>query len=158
MATYSVILPLIGSGTSFQPVYVDDVALAVEKVVTNPRLTGIFELGGPEIITFKETISKMLKVIRRKRIIFNIPFVLATLIARIFSIMNNLSLGIVKSPFTVDNVQQLKMDNIVCVSESSFEDLGIKPQDIDTIIPLYLYAFRPYGQYNDITTSAKNIN
>ena len=158
MASYSLILPLIGASTKFQPVYVDDVALAVEKVLKDSRLTGVFELGGPEIITLKETIEKMLIVIRRKRFLISIPFGPANFLAIIFNVMRKLSLGIVKPPFTVDNVRQLKKDNIVCKKEKSFEDLGIKPQNIDTIIPLYLYAFRPYGQYSDITTSADRPN
>jgi NADH dehydrogenase len=87
-----------------------------------------------------------------------IPFGLANLIATVFTLINKLSLGVMKPPFTVDNVQQLKTDNIVCETQRSFEDLGIKPQNIDTIIPLYLYAFRPYGQYNDITSSAEKRN
>jgi NADH dehydrogenase len=155
MASYSLVIPLIGPSTKFQPVYVDDVALVVEKVLKDSIFKGIFELGGPEVLTFEETIKKMLTVIRRKRLLFNIPFGPAKLIASIFALMNRVSLGIVKPPFTVDNVKQLKNDNIVSKMENSFEDLGIKPQNIDTIIPLYLYAYRPYGQYNDITASAK---
>ena len=158
IASYSFIVPLIGPNTKFQPVYVDDVALAVEKVLKDKTLKGVFELGGPQIMTLKETIKNMLIVVRRKRILLSIPFGPANLIASIFTAMNKLSLGIVKPPFTVDNVQQLKTDNIVCKMEKSFEDLGIKPQNIDTIIPLYLYAYRPYGQYNDLTSSAKKTN
>ena len=155
IASYSLIVPLIGPSTKFQPVYVDDVALAVEKVLKDSILSGVFELGGPQIMTLKQAINKMLLVIRRKRILLSIPFGPANLIARVFTTISKLSLGLVKPPFTVDNVQQLKTDNIVCKMERSFEDLDIKPQNIDTIIPLYLYSYRPYGQYNEITTSAK---
>lgn len=155
IASYSLVIPLIGQSTKFQPVYVDDVALAVEKVLEDASLNGVFELGGPQIMTLEETIKKMLLVIRRKRMLLNIPFGLAKLIAGIFTLMNKLSLGIVKPPFTVDNVEQLKVDNTVSKTERSFEDLAIKPQSLDTIIPLYLYAYRPYGQYNEITSSAK---
>jgi NADH dehydrogenase len=158
MASYSLIVPLIGQSTKFQPVYVDDVALAVEKVLEDSSLIGVFELGGPEIFTFRETIEKMLLVVRRKRFVLAIPFSLAHLMASGFTLINRLSLGLVKPPFTVDNVEQLKTDNIVGKTQKSFEDLGIKPKNIDTIIPLYLYSFRPYGQYNDITRSADKIN
>jgi NADH dehydrogenase len=158
IASYSLIVPLIGPSTKFQPVYVDDVALAVEKVLLDPSLSGVFELGGPEILSFRQIIEKLFIVIRRKRLILAIPFGLANLIATVFTLINKLSLGVMKPPFTVDNVQQLKTDNIVCETQRSFEDLGIKPQNIDTIIPLYLYAFRPYGQYNDITSSAEKRN
>ena len=158
IAASSLIVPLIGANTRFQPVYVDDVAMVVEKVLADSILTGVFELGGPEIMSLKEMIARMLVVIRRKRVLLSIPFGPANLIASVFSIINKASFGIMKPPFTVDNVHQLKSDNIVSEKESSFKDLDIKPQNVDTIIPLYLYSFRPYGQYNDITTSAKKPN
>ena len=158
LASYSLIVPLIGPSTKFQPVYVDDIALAIEKILKDSSLTGVFELGGPEIMTFKEIIKKTLIVIRRRRFLFSIPFGIANFIAHIFNIIKKLSFGIVKPPFTVDNIHDLKRDSTVCKEEKSFEDLGINPQNIDTIIPLYLYAFRPYGQYNDITSSSNQPN
>ena len=153
LATISPIIPIFGQKTKFQPVYVDDVALAVEKISMDKRLKGIFELGGPEILTFEELIKKMLFIIRRKRLVVNIPFNLAALMAGLFEILNKISLGLVPIPFTQDNVQQLQIDNIISGDKKSFEDLGIKPQNVDTILPLYLYSYRPHGQYNEITHS-----
>ena len=155
IAAYSPIVPLIGKGTMFQPVYVDDVALAVEKIVTDRDLKGVFELGGPEILTFEKLINKMLFVIRRKRLVFNIPFSLANLMAAIFELINKETFGVAPLPFTQDNVTQLQVDNIVSKGKKSFKHLNIKPKTIDTIIPLYLYSYRPHGQYNEITQSAK---
>tara|TARA_Y200000002_G_scaffold290066_1_gene244158 strand:- start:2440 stop:3435 length:996 start_codon:yes stop_codon:yes gene_type:complete len=155
LATYSPFLPLIGKSTQFQPVYVDDVALAIEKIATEKELIGIFELGGPEILTFEKLIKKMLFVIRRNRLILTIPFGIANLMATVFELIQNLSFGLLPLPFSKDNVQQLRNHNIVFEGNNSFNDLGIKPKDIDTIIPLYLYSYRPHGQFNDITNSAK---
>ena len=158
LATYSFLVPLIGSNTKFQPVYVDDVASAVEKISTEKSLNGIFELGGPEILSFKQMIQKMLNIIRRKRLIINLPLNIAKLIAIFFELSSKLTVGLFPIPFTLDNVTQLTVDNVVSDREKTFKDLGIKPQNIDTIIPMYLYSYRPHGQYNDITQSANKTN
>ncbi len=158
MALLSPFLPIIGSNTKFQPVYVDDIALAIEKIISRKNIQGVFELGGPEVLTFKSLIKKMLFVIRRKRIILNIPFNLARFIATITQLINKGTLGLAPLPFTQDNVLQLQVDNVVSGQTKSFKELGIKPQNIDTIIPLYLFSYRPHGQYNEITQSAKKNN
>ncbi len=154
LATYSMFVPLIGNNTKFQPVYVDDVALAVEKIATEKALTGIFELGGPEILSFRQIIEKMLKIIRRKRLIINLPLSIAKILAIFFEGSSKMTFGLIPVPFTQDNVKQLKVDNVVSEEERSFKDLGIKPQNIDTIVPVYLYSYRPHGQYNEVTQSA----
>ena len=158
LATYSPCVPIIGQNTKFQPVYVDDVALAVEKIATDKNLRGIFELGGPDILTLKELIKKMLLIIRRKRLVLNITFNIARLMAQSFEIINKMTLGLAPLPFTIDNVKQLQRDNVISEDKNSFKDLGIKPQNIDTIIPLYLYSYRPHGQYNEIVHSADKVN
>ena len=158
MACYSPFLPLIGGFTKVQPVYVDDIAQAIEKIAMAKNLKGVFELGGPEIFTFNEIIKKMLLIIRRKRHIFNISFGIARPLAMMFEIINKLSLRLFPIPFTQENVKQLKEDNVVSTNMRSFKDLDIKPQNLDTILPLYLYSFRPHGQYNEITESANKAN
>ena len=73
MARLSPVLPLPGAKARFQPVYVDDVAKAVEKAVFSNGIRGIYELGGNEILTLKELIDLMLEVIRRKRLVIPLP-------------------------------------------------------------------------------------
>lgn len=158
MAFYSPVLPLIGSLTKVQPVYVDDVAYAIEKIALGRDLKGVFELGGPEIFTFTEIIRKMLIEIRRKRVIFSIPFGTAKFMALVFEVINKLTLRLAPLPFTQDNVRQLQLDNVVSTKMRSFKFLNIDPKNLDTILPLYLYSFRPHGQYNEITRSANKVN
>ena len=155
IASYSAVIPLIGEHTRFQPVFVDDLAKAVEKTLIDKKVKGIFEIGGPEILTHKQNIQKMLDVVRRKRIIVSVPFKLATIMATAFGYIKTISFGIFKPPFTIDNVKQLKVDNIVGKKAKSLKDLQIAPKTIDSIIPTYLYPFRPYGQYNEITEISK---
>src|ERR1700709_451560 len=76
LATISPMLPLIGGGlTRLQPVYVGDVASAVADAVdgkTRPGAT--YELGGPEVLTMRETIEIILAAIGRKRMLVSLPF------------------------------------------------------------------------------------
>lgn len=68
------VLPIVGGATKFQPVYVDDVAQAAVKGVLGQAVPGIYELGGPDVMTFRELMQVMLDVIRRRRFVANIPF------------------------------------------------------------------------------------
>ena len=158
MAVYSFIIPVIGGNTKVQPVYVDDVALAVEKIIMKKDFCGIIELGGPETFSFNDLIKKILVVIRRKRIILRIPPTTANLMAMTFEFFKKITLGFAPLPFTRDNVLQLKVDNVVSTDGNSFKELDIEPKNVDTIIPLYLFSYRPHGQYNDVTKSANKSN
>ena len=79
MARYSPALPLIGGGTmKFQPVYVGDVAEAFARAVDGEIEGGkIYELGGPEVLTFRECLEEILEITERKRILLNTPWWLA---------------------------------------------------------------------------------
>ncbi len=73
MATKGPVLPLVGGGTKFQPVYVDDVAAAAVKGVKG-EAQGVYELGGPDVESLSTIIGRMLAVIRRRRLVLNLPF------------------------------------------------------------------------------------
>ena len=80
----SPILPIVGGNTKFQPVYVDDIAKVIEKILKNEKNRNndncsIYELGGPDIMSFHSLMVKMLTFIYRKRLIINLPFWLAKL-------------------------------------------------------------------------------
>ena len=81
MARFSPALPLIGGGhTRFQPVFVGDVAAAIADAVDGKARAGtIYELGGPEVHTFKELMQFMLATIERKRLLVPLPFCVAKL-------------------------------------------------------------------------------
>lgn len=151
------ILPVIGANTKFQPVYVDDIAQAVTKGVED-NVHGVFELGGPDVATFRALMQQMLEVIQRRRLILNIPFFAARLMAFGFDMLQVVSLGLIKNPAaTRDQVKNLARDNVASASAKSFADLGITPTSLDTVLPDYLWRFRPSGQYAEIKNSAKNL-
>lgn len=142
IAAISPVLPLIGGGdTRFQPVYVGDVADAVIKCLDDPATAGrTYELGGPKIYSFRELIELLLAEIRRKRLLIDLPFGLASLQARLMAILPN-------PPLTPDQVELLKGDNIVASGALGLADLGIQPTPVEAILPTYLDRFRRGGWY-----------
>jgi len=146
MARFSPFLPLVGGGhTRFQPVYVGDLAEALALTVDGKAKAGTtYELGGPEVLTFRECMEHMLKVIDRSRVLVPIPWPIASLQGAI--------LGLLPNPLlTSDQVTLLKSDNVV--SDAARTDgrtlaaLGITPQSLDAILPSYLWRYRVAGQY-----------
>lgn len=151
------VLPVIGANTRFHPVFVDDVAAAAVQGVIGD-VSGIYELGGPDVNTFRELMQQMLDVVQRRRLILNIPFPIAGLMALGFDILQAVTLGLVKNPAaTRDQVKNLRVDNVVSEGAKSFADLGITPTALEAVLPEYLWRFRPSGQYAAIKNSAKNI-
>ena len=156
MTRTSPVLPLVGADTKFQPVWVDDVAQAAVMGVTG-KAAGIYELGGPDVMTFRELMSTMLRIINRRRGVVGLPFWLGNILATVMGVVQAVSLGIVKAPITKDQVANLRSDNIVSADAKGFADLGIDPTDLEAVLPDYLWRFRPSGQYDAIKKSAKNL-
>jgi NADH dehydrogenase len=156
MARVGSILPVIGAETLFQPVYVDDVAAAAEHAVTT-GMSGVYELGGPDVCSFRELMHIMLETIRRRRLIINIPFWAGRILATLTWIGQFLSLGIVKAPVTQDQLINLAIDNVVSEDAQGLEAFDIRPTALTAILPDYLWRFRPSGQYDAIKESAKNL-
>jgi len=149
-------LPLIGGGnTKFQPVFVGDVAEAVAKAVDGALKPGAtYELGGPEIKTFRELMEITLKVINRKRLLLPLPFPLARLQAGLFETIDTVTFGLALPSalrLTRDQVTLLARDNIVSEEAKrqglTLEGMGIEGETIEAIVPSYLYRFRKAGQF-----------
>ncbi len=150
-------LPIVGAETKFQPAYVDDVAHAVEMGVKGDAASGIYELGGPDASTFRELMQEMLGVIRRRRLILNIPFWAAGIMAGVMEVVQTITLGLVRAQLTRDQVASLRVDNIVSDEAKGFTDLGIDPTATEAVLPDYLWRFRPAGQYEALKESAENL-
>lgn len=157
MSRFGPVLPVIGADTKFQPVYVDDVAAVAANAVLGQVPAGVYELGGPDVHSFRELMQLMLGVIRRRRLIVNIPFWAARSMASVFAIVRALSLGLVKGPVTKDQVINLGVDNVVSDDAKGFDALGMRPTAMEAVLPDYLWRFRPSGQYDAIKESAKNL-
>jgi NADH dehydrogenase len=157
MSRMGPILPVVGGATRFQPVHVDDVAQAAVKGVLG-QANGVYELGGPEVASFHDLMVKMLGVIRRRRLVLNIPFFVARIMATGLDFASALTLGLFPNKMlTRDQVTSLGRDNVVSPGAKGFADLGITPADMDSVLPEYLWCYRPSGQYAAIKESAKNL-
>jgi uncharacterized protein YbjT (DUF2867 family) len=146
LARLSPILPLIGGGhTRFQPVYVGDVAQAALNALNDPTSEGrIFELGGPEVLTFKEIMQMVLKQTHRKRLLMPVPFAVARVQAAV--------LGLLPKPLlTLDQVKLLQRNNVVADGALGLRDLGIAPIAAEAILPSYLWRFRKHGEFEIVS-------
>lgn len=144
--------------TKFQPVYVDDVAAAAEKVLTTDAAPGVYELGGPRVASLGRLVSEMLVVIRRRRWLFEMPGTLARLQGWGLDTVQKLSFGLVNnSVLTRDQVRLLTKDNVVAADARGFDALGIEPTAMEAILDSYLYVYRPHGQYDAIQESAERL-
>ena len=158
MTKFGPVLPLVGGESRFQPVYVDDVAKAAVAGVLGQAAPGVYELGGPDVESLHDLMVKMLKVIRRRRLIVNLPFWVGSVMAFGFGAMQALTVGLIRNGIlTRDQVRQLRRDNVVGEGAKGFADLGIEPTDMDAVLADYLWPYRPGGQYSDLQASARNL-
>jgi NADH dehydrogenase len=149
LARLSPALPLIGGGrTKFQPVFAGDVGqAAANAAIDSGRAGTTYELGGPEVLTFRELLEAVLRYTSRRRLLLPMPFWMAKLQAVLTWPLPNAI-----RPITVDQVRLLKTDNIV--SEAAKREnrtlaaLGVSPPAaVEAIVPEYLERFRPKGQF-----------
>jgi uncharacterized protein YbjT (DUF2867 family) len=140
-------LPLVGGGhTRFQVAFVGDVAEAIARAVNGDARPGAtYELGGPDVRSFKELMEFMLATIQRRRLLMPVPFGLMKFNATFLQLLP-------KPPITPDQVEMLKYDNVVSAEAQrdgrTLEGLGIVPQSAAAIVPTYLWRFRKTGQFN----------
>ena len=152
------VLPVVGAGTKFQPVYVDDVAQAAVKGALGEAAPGVYEIGGPEVDTFRGLMGRMLKVIQRRRAVLNVPFFLANIMGFAFDAVQAVTLGLIENKMiTRDQVRNLRRDNVVSPDARGLADLGITPTAMEAVLPEYLWRYRPSGQFAAIKDSAKNL-
>jgi uncharacterized protein YbjT (DUF2867 family) len=138
------VLPIVGADTKFQPVWVEDVAEAAAMAACGDAGPGTYELGGPTVCTLREAVELMLRVTRRRRLIVNMPFFIARMDAWFLQMLPNPLL-------TVDQVRLLEHDNVVTDGANTLADLGVEPTGAEGVIESYLYAYRPQGQYTQLT-------
>jgi uncharacterized protein YbjT (DUF2867 family) len=149
MARVSPFLPLIGGGrTMLQPVSADNVGLAIAAACAGRCVPGTtYELGGPEVVTFRQLLDKTLEWSGRKRHYLRIPFWAAKLGALLTVPLPN---GL--RPLTVDQVRMLQSDNVVSqaalTERRTLAGLGIEhPHTMEAVVPGYLERFQPHGQF-----------
>ena len=140
------VFPLFGGTTNFQPVSVADVAEAVAAAATGAGKTGkIYELGGPEVLSYRQLVDKVLVETKRSNPILPLPLWVGALIAIPMSILP-------KPPVTADQVKLLGVDNVVSAQaiaeKRTIAAFGIVPRPLDAVLPTYMWRFAPNGQFD----------
>ncbi|MDO5614045.1 MAG: complex I NDUFA9 subunit family protein [Paracoccus sp. (in: a-proteobacteria)] len=155
---FPLILPIAGAATRMQPVYVGDVAKAAAKAVNGQAQPGIYELGGPDILTVDDIVRQALHSARRRRGLFKMPFWFAGIAGGALDLVQTLTGGLVTNRvMTRDFVRLMRHDNVVSEGARTLADLGIEPVAAEAVIDSYLWPFRPSGQYDEIKESAQNL-
>ena len=138
MAQVAPVMPVFFGDTRMQPAYAGDVADAIATVLEQKR-SGVWELGGPDVMTFRDIIRWILTETRRRRMLVEIPPALAFLQAAVAE-------RVPGKPLTRDQLRMLRRDNVVAPDAAGFASLGLVPASIDLIVPGYLARFRPGGR------------
>ena len=137
------IFPLYYEGkTKFAPIHCSDLTDVIFKVISNNVNSKIIECVGPEIISFKEILEKLLNLIGKKRLLIPMPLPLAQLSARCFEIMP-------KPILTRDQLKLLKYDNVLSGKYKSNLDIGVPSlKYFDEEVKKYCYMWREGGQFS----------
>ncbi len=137
------IFPLYYSGnTKFAPIHCSDLTDIIHHIISKKISSKIIECVGPEIITFKEILIKLLKLIDKKRILLPIPLSLATISAKLFEIMP-------RPLLTRDQLRLLKYDNVPTKKYKTNFDIGVPSLRLfDEEVKKYCYMWRDGGQFS----------
>ncbi len=137
------IFPLYYEGkTKFAPIHCSDLTDVILNVISNNVNSKIIECVGPEIISFKEILEKLLNLIGKKRLLIPMPLPMAQISARFFEIMP-------KPLLTIDQLKLLKYDNILSGKYKSNSDIGVPGlRYFDDEVKKYCYMWREGGQFS----------
>ena len=144
--------PLYYKGnTKFTPIHCSDLTDIILYIISKNIYSKIIECVGPEIITFKEIIKKLLSLIGKKRILLPFPLAVAQFSARFFEIMPN-------PLITRDQLRLLKYDNVPSGKYKTNSDIGVPSlRYFDTEVKKYCYMWREGGQFSTEKYTSEKI-
>ncbi len=131
------VVPLIGGGrTRLQPVYVEDVAEAIARMLADRGTAGrTYELAGPRVHTLRELVNLVQRLIGRPPLVVPVPFRVAEVLAQLFELLPS-------PPLTTSQVDLLKADNVASGTLPGFGTLDIQPKAVEEIVPTYVGRIR----------------
>jgi uncharacterized protein YbjT (DUF2867 family) len=137
------VFPLYYSGkTKFTPIHCSDLTDVIYETITKNINSKIIECVGPEVISFREIIERLLTLINKKRLLLPMPLQLATLTAKIFQLLPNPIL-------TEDQLRLLKYDNVLSGKYKSNSDIGVPSKKyFNDEVKKYSYMWREGGQFS----------
>ena len=140
IARLSPMLPVIAGNSHFQPVYVLDVAAATCAALSRPDATGqVFELGGPDVLSFRDILKMISNETRQNRRLVEVPAGVAALMGRMGDLLPFM-------PITSDQLAMLQKDNVA--SGPGLAELGIVPTPMAAFVPAMLERYRPSGRFH----------
>jgi len=137
------IFPLYYEGkTKFMPIHCSDLADVIYKVISKNIYSKVIECVGPEVMTFKEILEKLLKLINKKRILIPLPLSIANFSAKLFEKLPNPLL-------TSDQLRLLKYDNVISGKYKTNSDIGVPSlKTFDAEVKKYAFMWRDGGQFS----------
>ena len=148
------IFPLYYSGkTKFMPIHCSDLTDIIFKIISKKIHSSIIECVGPEVLTFKEILNKLLKLIEKKRMLLSLPLPIANLTAIFFQLLP-------KPLLTTDQLKLLKYDNILSDKYKTNSDIGVPATKFFyDEVKKYSYMWKEGGQFSSEKYKLKdNIN
>ena len=135
--------PLYYNGdTKFAPIHCSDLTDIIYHIVSKKMYSKIIECVGPEIISLKEILKKLLKLINKNRLLIPLPFLFANMSAKLFQLFP-------KPLLTVDQLTLLKYDNIPSNKYQTNSDIGVPSTRLfDQEVEKYCYMWRDGGQFS----------
>ena len=143
--------PLYYNGnTKFTPIHCSDLTDTIYHIISKNIYSKIIECVGPEQITFKEILQRLLKLINKNRILIPLPLPLADMSARLFEILP-------KPPITRDQLRLLRYDNVLTGKYKSNFEIGVPSvRYFDEEVKKYSYMWRAGGQFSTEKYSPNN--
>ena len=137
------VFPLYYSGnTKFTPIHCSDLTDTIYHIISKNIHSKIVECIGPEVLSLKEILKKLLKLISKSRLLIPLPFFAANISAKLFQLFP-------KPLLTVDQLKLLKYDNIPSNKYQTNFDLGVPSTRIfDQEVEKYCYMWREGGQFS----------
>ena len=128
--------------TKFAPIHASDLTNIIYHIISKSMYSKIIECVGPETISFKEILKKLLKLIGKSRILIPFPFFLANMSANFFQLFP-------KPLLTVDQLKLLRYDNIPSKKYQTNFDIGVpSTRFFETEVEKYCYSWRDGGQFS----------
>ncbi len=132
------VVPVIGSATKFQPVFVGDVADVAAEALSHPELYAgqTYELGGPEVISMGDLNRRIAKMTGRERTFIDVPDIGARILAMLPA-----------SPITSDQYKMLQKDNVVAPGAKGLDAFGVAPTPLAAVASGWMEKYTAHGRF-----------
>lgn len=132
------VVPVIGSATKFQPVFVGDVADVAAEALSHPELYAgqTYELGGPEVISMGDLNRRIARMTGRERTFIDVPDIGARILAMLPA-----------SPITSDQYKMLQKDNVVAPGAKGLDAFGVAPTPLAAVASGWMEKYTAHGRF-----------